>query len=207
MAAPETPAAQGAHSEVPIAYVLAGHVEAVYAHRVAPWVLKAPSAQGRHTEAEVAPVEGEYVPAGQGVALAEEGGQKWPAGQREPGTSHTELADTKQPASYSPFETATQSSASQMLLGSPASHSAWPAGEEMKAVDSPARCHCQPAHAEDAPHSWAASLSPTQAGLPAATPSTAANSDGERTEASVPPTARAPQDFAAALQGRAALLN
>ena len=90
-----------------------------------------------------------------------------------------------------------------MLLGSPASQSAWPAAEAMKSVDSPARCHRQPAHADDAPHSWAASLSPTQAGLPAATPSTAANSDWERTEASVPPTARAPQDFAAALQGKA----
>ena len=39
IAAPETPLAQGAHSEVPIAYVLAGQVAAEYAHEEAPWVL------------------------------------------------------------------------------------------------------------------------------------------------------------------------
>jgi len=77
----------------------------------------------------------------------------------------------------------------------------------MNAVDSPARCHTQPAHVRDDPHSApaataATSLRPTQASAPVAgrTLTTAAASAEERSVASVPPAARAPQLEAAAAQ-------
>lgn len=58
---------QGAHSAAPPAKVPTGHVEALYAHKVAPCVLYDPAAQAAQESAEGAPVDSENVPAAQGA--------------------------------------------------------------------------------------------------------------------------------------------
>ena len=62
----------------PLAYVPAGHVDAVYEQADLPATEKLPSAHNAQEEAPVAPLN---VPAEQGVGLTEEGGQNEPAGQ------------------------------------------------------------------------------------------------------------------------------
>ena len=57
----------GAHAAVLFANVPTGHVAAVYAQAVAPWVLEDLPAQGRHETEELAPAAVEKVPAGHGV--------------------------------------------------------------------------------------------------------------------------------------------
>ena len=66
-----------------LAYVPAGHVDAVYAHEDAPATLCASAAQGRHAAEEVAPVALEYVPAAQAAQkVAPARALNFPAAQR-----------------------------------------------------------------------------------------------------------------------------
>ena len=58
------------HAAAPFANVPTGHVAAVNAHEVAPWVLKAPKTQGRHVAEDDAPKAALYVPAMQGMHAA-----------------------------------------------------------------------------------------------------------------------------------------